>query len=412
MKDDSKCMIEQFAHNYLEGNLIQKLQYFFSISNWPHPKISIRLLTIFDYYLTGEINFIHIKFFSLLSFLGFGSLFYLLGNAKDKLVLSFPSLCVVFIPNISNHWAVLTSVPLTAMLCMLSFYFIYKDKLLLSILFCFLISFNAFDGIIVFGLAICLNLLLNYKNLGERCLRIKLSLQLISFATVCFMLKVFVINVQRLDSRLDTNVASLSLGNFFEIFENFWSFSFMILRQTYNTGSFIFFIITFLLTVFASINVLKSFKEGDNNPLIFYFSFIYYLGFGLILSIYKFGENVDVFYLNYRFNINSFFTLSLLLYLLLYRTVCLKYLILKVIVISALMIPLHIKSHSHLSKVIYNGFVQKRAIGEMIKAKKAMRKTKKLRKQEIKYIEHYKIYSEYAIPYDLFTNEKLLEYIE
>ena len=148
--DDARFFLSQFMDKYIEGDsFIDKIKYHFSVTNYPHSKLSGRVFSTLYYELTGSISF---KF---LIVLGSAILVFFVFLAKKTLDLSYivllPLIILLFTPSFINQWVgPISGYPFLLVYSLLTFYFLSKGKFVLPAIIAFICSFSHSPGIGVF----------------------------------------------------------------------------------------------------------------------------------------------------------------------------------------------------------------------------------------------------------------------
>ncbi len=149
--DNYIAFFNQFQYNWLNtDSFFQKLHFFISKSNWPHPKLICRILTVSSYYITGNIN---LGYFSLIG--NIGMLFtcftvYLVGNFKQKILYILPILFILLQVTRLNFWTIaIVGYGFNLMSVILSLYYLTQRKYLQTSILLFFVFFTSGAGFLI-----------------------------------------------------------------------------------------------------------------------------------------------------------------------------------------------------------------------------------------------------------------------
>ena len=163
--DTYTAFFDQFDKNWLSANSFsEKLKFFVSKSNWPHPKIIVRISTILSYYGLGHVDIKLITLISNLGMLGTCLAIYRL-YFRNKLIYLLPILLLLLQVFEINFWTVaIIAHGFAYLLIILFFYFLINKKYTISIILLFIIFFRSGAGFLIVCPLFLVLLLLKYKD--------------------------------------------------------------------------------------------------------------------------------------------------------------------------------------------------------------------------------------------------------
>ena len=147
--DSWVAIVDQFQLRWLDVEGIDKFDYFFSPSNWPHPKIILRIFTVFDYYVFSNISMYRIDLYCNLGILLTVFLIYRIWCVK-KIILLIPIASIFLIVTRSNYWTVLSvGIGYSYLISILLFYCVFTRRHMLAFLLIFLAVFRSGAGFLI-----------------------------------------------------------------------------------------------------------------------------------------------------------------------------------------------------------------------------------------------------------------------
>lgn len=314
MWDDVKCFLLQFSEQYLSGSLTERIQFLFLESNWPHPKISGRIASLFSYYFLGEINFFFLKSLSFIGMLAYAFLIARIVKLEQKIFLLLPVFLILLTHNLSNHWAVMMSRPISSIIVLSIFYLLSKNKVLLAGLLAFFLSFNASTGMIIFPLGFLFLVMVHFFNLRN----VKVS-ELITWSISSIVsIGYFYLNMlqkRALEPRNDSQFGLSSIGELYDLFKMLGNFAFLNIRHTYHLTNTLIFLLFVTAFSYVSYTAFRALKNKKIVPVIFYFSLLHIISTAFIACVFLFDSTLDAQQISPRYVIYSFHVLPLFLLL-------------------------------------------------------------------------------------------------
>ena len=149
-QDDARFFVFHFINRYVEGDsFIDKIKYHFSVTNYPHSKLSGRFFSTLYYELTGSVSF---KF---LIILGSAILVFFVFLVRKILDLNYivllPLTLLLFTPDLVSQWVgPISGYPFLLIYALIIFHLLSKGKFVLPVIIAFICSFTHSPGLGVF----------------------------------------------------------------------------------------------------------------------------------------------------------------------------------------------------------------------------------------------------------------------
>ena len=148
--EDTKFFLKQFMERFLDADSVsEKIAYFFSISNYPHAKLSGRLIAYVHYLLFGIVDYTFLKVAGglILCAFVFAVRFTLIGN----FLLAVPLGVILLAPHWTNFWVTLiTGYPFLLLYAALIYWLFSRKRDFMALPLCVVASFTHSPGLLVF----------------------------------------------------------------------------------------------------------------------------------------------------------------------------------------------------------------------------------------------------------------------
>jgi len=148
--DDARMFLSHFMDKYVnENSFIEKIKYHFSVTNYPHAKLSGRFFSTLYYELTGSVSFKFLVILGSAILVFFG---WLLRKTLDVSYFTlFPLAILLFTPASINQWiGPISGYPFLLVYSLTTFYLLSKGKFVLPAIIAFVCSFTHSPGIGIF----------------------------------------------------------------------------------------------------------------------------------------------------------------------------------------------------------------------------------------------------------------------
>ena len=163
--DDSKIFLKQYSQ--FKVGTLSTLEYYLGPTLYPHPKLTARIFTKVSELLFGGVNF---RFLQIIGNFGFQILFILFVKSLEsnkRYIYGLPIALLLFIPFQNSFWSIsVSSLPYLMIFVYLSFYYITRDKVGLSLFFSALATFTSGQGFLCLFI-IAIYLIAKSFSIGE-----------------------------------------------------------------------------------------------------------------------------------------------------------------------------------------------------------------------------------------------------
>ena len=148
--DDTKMYLSQFSEHYLEADsLTDRIKYFFSQLNYPHTKLTGRVLSALYFSIFGVVNFKFLMFTGVLALIGFLFLYQKLYHVEP--VSLIPIALLLLAPSVVTLWTLpMTGQAFLPVYALLVCYLFSKQRYVLAAVIAFITSFTQAPGIAIF----------------------------------------------------------------------------------------------------------------------------------------------------------------------------------------------------------------------------------------------------------------------
>ena len=317
--DDSITFLGQFMEAYLGQPFASKFDYFFMPAIYPHPKITLRIVTIACYHLFGEINFELLRYFTAFFVILFGVCIWHYSNVKKRILLFLPFAALLLIPNITNTWVVILGNTITSILIILTVVNLIKGRVLLSCLFAFLLTFNGPTGMFIFPIGLMVLFLVgNSESEKNKWTKYLIWIGFGIFAVWLFVTKVF--KAEMPDGRNDGSLMVDNFQDLIGVIQMFFDTAFMTLKNAFGIPSIVLALLGIPLILFAAFKTYKEVGKGNYTLLIPFSVAIYYLALVGIISLYSYDSDLDNQTVYTRYECYSNYIMALLGFILTYTT--------------------------------------------------------------------------------------------
>jgi len=317
--DDSVTFLAQFMDNYLDQDFGSKFDYFFMPAIHPHPKITLRIVSILSYHIFGEINFEGLRYLTSFCVILFAFGIWYFSNVKSRLLLFIPFVALLLVPNITNTWVVILGNTITSILVMVATHSLIKRRILLACLCGFLLTFNGPTGMFIFPIGLIILFLLS--KTGNT--KVKISDYLIWLGFASFSIWFFVIKVFKREMPEGRNDGSLNLDNLSDILgiaRMFFDTTFTTLKNAIGIPTIILVLLGAPLILYAAYKTYRELLEKNTTLLIPLTVSFYYLALVGVISIVSYNSNIDTQTVYTRYECYSNYILSLLGFIVIYTT--------------------------------------------------------------------------------------------